>query len=119
MAAIPGYWPSTSRHSCSWAASWPSTTTSDSGSPGNRSSLPATAISLIFLAYLSGTVSARWAAGLTSRFGRRTVLIAGTALMAGGLALTLTELLASILAGLLLFTGGFFAAHSIGSGWTG
>ena len=24
-----------------------------------------------------------------------------------------------ILAGLLLFTGGFFAAHSIGSGWTG
>ena len=86
---------------------------------GEPFSLPATAISLIFLAYLSGTVSARWAAGLTSRFGRRTVLIAGTALMAGGLALTLTEQLAAILAGLLLFTGGFFAAHSIGSGWTG
>ena len=62
---------------------------------GEPFSLPATAISLIFLAYLSGTVSARWAAGLTSRFGRRTVLIAGTALMAGGLALTLTELLAA------------------------
>src|SRR6478752_7753376 len=82
-------------------------------------SLPATAISLIFLAYLSGTVSARWAAGLTSRFGRRTVLIAGTALMAGGLALTLTQSLVLILAGLVVFTGGFFAAHSIGSGWTG
>ena len=49
---------------------------------GEPFSLPATAISLIFLAYLSGTVSARWAAGLTSRFGRRNVLIAGTALMA-------------------------------------
>ena len=86
---------------------------------GEPFSLPVTAISLIFLAYLSGTVSARWAPGLTSRFGRRTVLIAGTALMAGGLALTLTELLVPILVGLLLFTGGFFAAHSIGSGWTG
>jgi len=86
---------------------------------GEPFSLPATLISLIFLAYLSGTVSARWAAGLTLRFGRRSVLLAGTALMVAGLALTLTQLLALILAGLLLFTGGFFAAHSIGSGWTG
>src|SRR6478735_3052174 len=86
---------------------------------GEPFSLPATLISLIFLAYLSGTVSARWAAGLTLRFGRRSVLLAGTALMVAGLALTLTQLLAMILAGLLLFTGGFFAAHSIGSGWTG
>jgi len=82
-------------------------------------SLPASLISLIFLAYLSGTVSARWAAGLTSRFGRRNVLVAGTVLMVAGLALTLTQFLVLILAGLLLFTGGFFAAHSIGSGWTG
>jgi predicted MFS family arabinose efflux permease len=86
---------------------------------GEPFGLPATLISLIFLAYLSGTVSARWAAGLTQRFGRRNVLVAGTALMVAGLALTLTQLLALILAGLLLFTGGFFAAHSIGSGWTG
>jgi predicted MFS family arabinose efflux permease len=39
--------------------------------------------------------------------------------MAAGLALTLTQVLALILAGLVIFTGGFFAAHSIGSGWTG
>ncbi|BCW67877.1 MFS transporter [Arthrobacter sp. NicSoilB4] len=82
-------------------------------------SLPATLISLIFLAYLSGTVSSRWAGGLAARFGRRTVLITGTVLMVAGLALTLTQLLALIMAGLLLFTGGFFAAHSIGAGWTG
>lgn len=81
--------------------------------------LPATLISLIFLAYLSGTLTSRWAAGLTARFGRRSVLLAGLILMVAGLALTLTQILALILAGLVIFTGGFFAAHSIGSGWTG
>ncbi|MDQ0755595.1 MFS transporter [Arthrobacter sp. B3I4] len=86
---------------------------------GEPFSLPASLISLIFLAYLSGTVTARWAAALTQRFGRRNVLITGTVLMVAGLALTLTQQLPLILAGLLLFTGGFFAAHSIGSGWTG
>ena len=81
--------------------------------------LPATLISLIFLAYLSGTVSSRWAAALTLRFGRRNVLLAGVLLMVAGLALTLTQPLAVILLGLVVFTGGFFAAHSIGAGWTG
>ncbi|SEI49420.1 Predicted arabinose efflux permease, MFS family [Arthrobacter sp. yr096] len=81
--------------------------------------LPATVVSLIFLAYLSGTVSSRWAAGLTSRFGRRNVLLTGIAVMSCGLALTLMENLAATLAGLVIFTGGFFAAHSVGSGWTG
>jgi predicted MFS family arabinose efflux permease len=81
--------------------------------------LPATLISLIFLAYLSGTVSSRWAAALTVRFGRRNVLLAGVLLMVVGLALTLTQFLAVILLGLVVFTGGFFAAHSIGAGWTG
>lgn len=82
-------------------------------------SLPATVISLIFLAYLAGTVTSRWAGGLTERFGRRAVLLAGIALMTAGLALTLTGMLVLILVGLLIFTGGFFAAHSIGAGWTG
>jgi predicted MFS family arabinose efflux permease len=86
---------------------------------GEPFSLPATVISLIFLAYLAGTVTSRWAGGLTERFGRRTVLLAGIALMTAGLALTLTGMLALILVGLLIFTGGFFAAHSIGAGWTG
>jgi YNFM family putative membrane transporter len=87
-----------------------------SGEPFN---LPVTLISLIFLAYLSGTFASPWAAGLTLRFGRRTVLLGGLALAAAGLAMTLTQSLAQILAGLVVFTGGFFAAHSIGAGWTG
>jgi predicted MFS family arabinose efflux permease len=81
--------------------------------------LPATVVSLMFLAYLSGTFTSRWAAGLTMRFGRRNVLLAGLALSTAGLALTFTPSLALILAGLVVFTGGFFAAHSIGAGWTG
>ncbi|CCQ45417.1 major Facilitator Superfamily protein [Pseudarthrobacter siccitolerans] len=86
---------------------------------GEPYGLPATVISLMFLAYLSGTITSRWAAGLTLRFGRRNVLLAGLALSTAGLALTLTPSLALILAGLVIFTGGFFAAHSIGAGWTG
>ncbi|MFJ4285018.1 MFS transporter [Paenarthrobacter nicotinovorans] len=81
--------------------------------------LPATVVSLIFLAYLSGTVSSRWAAGLTTRFGRRNVLVAGIVISSAGLALTLLENLVAILVGLVIFTGGFFADHSVGSGWTG
>lgn len=82
-------------------------------------SLPASMVSLIFLAYLSGTVSSRWAAGLTTRFGRRNVLVSGIAVMSAGLALTLVDNIVATLAGLVVFTGGFFAAHSVGSGWTG
>ncbi|MGO4591404.1 MFS transporter [Paenarthrobacter sp. 2TAF44] len=81
--------------------------------------LPTTLVSLIFLAYLSGTVSSRWAAGLTTRFGRRNVLLFGSLMMIAGLALTLAENLVATLIGLVVFTGGFFAAHSVGSGWTG
>ncbi|GAB3559489.1 MFS transporter [Arthrobacter alkaliphilus] len=81
--------------------------------------MPATLVSLIFLAYLSGTLSSRWGAGLSMCFGRRTVLLAGIATMTAGLGLTLWDNIAAVLAGLVVFTGGFFAAHSIGSGWTG
>ncbi len=81
--------------------------------------LPASVVSLLFLAYLSGTVSSRWGAALSLRFGRRNVLLAGIGCMAAGMALTLWDFLPTVLAGLLLFTAGFFAAHSIGAGWSG
>ncbi|WP_374200306.1 MFS transporter [Arthrobacter sp. M4] len=81
--------------------------------------LPTTMVSLIFLAYLAGTVSSRWAAELTSRWGRRRVLTAGIAVMITGILLTTVPVLAAILTGLVIFTAGFFAAHGIGSGWTG
>lgn len=80
---------------------------------------PASAVALLFLAYLAGTVSSRMVAGLAARWGRRTVLLASTVVMAAGLALTLATPVALILAGLVLFTAGFFGAHSTASGWTG
>ncbi|MGO2540964.1 MAG: MFS transporter [Specibacter sp.] len=80
---------------------------------------PASAVALLFLAYLAGTVSSRSVAGLAGRWGRRTVLLGSTAVMVAGLALTLAGPVAVILAGLVLFTAGFFGAHSIASGWTG
>ncbi|WP_258067144.1 MFS transporter [Arthrobacter sp. GMC3] len=81
--------------------------------------LPATAVALIFLAYLAGTVSSRAVASVAARFGRRTVLLASIAVMVCGLAITLAAALPAILLGLVLFTAGFFGAHSIASGWTG
>ena len=80
--------------------------------------LPASLASLLFLAYLAGTVSSRLAGGLTVRFGRLRVLLVSVPVILGGLAITLSDLLPVVLLGLLVFTGGFFAAHSVASGWT-
>ncbi|MGO4384249.1 MFS transporter [Specibacter sp. RAF43] len=81
--------------------------------------LPATAVALLFLAYLAGTVSARTVASLASRFGRRSVLVGSATTMLAGLGVTLAAPLPVILTGLVVFTAGFFAAHSVASGWTG
>lgn len=81
--------------------------------------LPATAVALLFLAYLAGTFSSRAVATIAARTGRRTVLLGSTGVMLAGLALTLAAPLPLILAGLVVFTAGFFGAHSIASGWTG
>lgn len=80
--------------------------------------LPASLASLLFLAYLAGTASSRLAGGLTARWGRLPLLLASVPVMLAGLAATLVDVLPVILAGLVVFTAGFFAAHSVASGWT-
>lgn len=80
--------------------------------------LPASLVSLLFLAYLSGTATSRIAGGLTVRFGRLTVLVASVPVIIAGLAITLADSLPLVIVGLIVFTGGFFAAHSVASGWT-
>lgn len=80
---------------------------------------PASAVALLFLAYLAGTFSSRMVAGMAGRWGRRAVLLASIGVMVGGLAMTLASQIVLILMGLVLFTAGFFGAHSIASGWTG
>lgn len=81
--------------------------------------LPGWAIGLIFLAYLAGTVSAPRAGELAARHGRYVVLVTSVLVMVAGLLLTLTEPLWLVLLGLLVLTAGFFAAHSVASGWAG
>lgn len=80
--------------------------------------LPAWIVTLLFLAYLAGTVSSPWAGVLASRVGRFPVLLASIGVMAVGACLLVVPLSAVVLVGLVLFTAGFFGAHAIASGWT-
>lgn len=81
--------------------------------------LPPAVAAVIFLAGLSGAVSARLAARLASRYGRRRMLLLSSATMAAGVALTIPNYLPTVLFGLLVFTTAYFSAHSIASGWVG
>lgn len=79
--------------------------------------LPAWLVTLLFVAYLAGTVSSPWAGALASRHGRYPVLLGGTAVMALGALLMVVPNVVAVLGGLVLFTAGFFAAHAVASGW--
>ena len=76
-------------------------------------------VSLVFVAYLAGTWASPRAGAEATRFGRRPVLLVSIAIMALGVAITLSGNVFVVLAGLLIATAGFFGAHSIASGWTG
>lgn len=76
------------------------------------------AVSLVFLAYLAGTWSSARTGHLVVRYGRRRVLIAATAVLAAGVAATLSSWLPVVLTGLVVLTAGFFGAHAVASGWT-
>ena len=80
--------------------------------------VPQSVISVLFLAYLSGTWSSARAGGLAGRFGRKPVLLDSALVMLGGLLLTAVPWLPVVVAGLLVFTAGFFAAHSVASAGT-
>ena len=82
-------------------------------------SLPPYLVSLVFVAYLAGTWASSRAGAEATRFGRKRVLLASIAVMAAGVAITVSDNLFAVLAGLLIATAGFFGAHSIASGWTG
>ncbi|MEO7578749.1 MAG: MFS transporter, partial [Massilia sp.] len=69
--------------------------------------------------YLIGIFSSVWAGRLADRLGRRKVLWLVMSLMLAGLLLTLADALPAIVAGMALFTFGFFASHSVASSWVG
>ena len=76
-------------------------------------------IGAVFLLYVVGMFSSPWAGRQADRRGSSRVLGAMLALCAVGLALTLSNALTMIIAGVALFTFGFFAAHSVASSWVG
>ncbi|RSM42317.1 MFS transporter [Amycolatopsis balhimycina DSM 5908] len=73
--------------------------------------------SLVFLAYATGSVSSAAAGRLVARVGRRRALIGSLLLTAAGATLTLPDSLPLVIAGFLLLTCAFFAAHAVANGW--
>lgn len=69
--------------------------------------------------YLAGIYSSARVGSLADRLGRRRVLWVVIAIMLAGALLTLAEPLWLILAGMLVFSFGFFGAHSVASSWIG
>lgn len=82
-------------------------------------SLPIWLASLIFLAYLAGTISSPRAGALASKYGRKPVLIVGNLVMMAGTAATVVPNLWVVITGTVVLTGGFFASHAVASGWAG
>ncbi|MGH3448365.1 MAG: MFS transporter [Nocardioidaceae bacterium] len=81
--------------------------------------LSATLISLVFVFYIFGTVSANWMGRLTDRRSRRSVMMLGFAIMACGAAVSLSDILPLVLVGTAAMVFGFFGAHSTASGFVG
>lgn len=76
-------------------------------------------VGLLSVAYLTGTWSSPKAGTLSQRYGRGPIMLLFTGVMLLGLLLTLFSSLWLIFAGMLLFSAGFFAAHSVASSWIG
>lgn len=76
-------------------------------------------VSLVFLVYLLGSASASIAGQSANRFDRGTLVMIFLCVMAAGALLTLAEPLPVIIAGVSVFTAGFFAAHTVASSWVG
>ncbi|MEZ0581982.1 MFS transporter [Erwinia sp. STN24] len=82
-------------------------------------SLSQAVVGLLSVVYLTGSWSSPKAGAMTAKYGRAAVLLASVTLMLAGVLITLANTLWLILPGMMLFTAGFFAAHSVASGWIG
>lgn len=76
-------------------------------------------VGLLSVVYLTGSYSSPKAGALTARYGRGPVLSVAILLMLAGLGMTALSSLFAIFGGMMLFTAGFFAAHSVASSWIG
>lgn len=76
-------------------------------------------VALIFLAYAFGAGGSSLMGGLVDRFGRAPLLFWALGIMTCGLLLTLASQVLIVIAGIIIFTIGFFGAHAIASAWVG
>lgn len=76
-------------------------------------------VALIFLAYAIGAGGSSHSGAAAERFGRGRLLAGALATMAGGAVLTAVPTVLAIVAGVVVFTVGFFAAHAVASAWVG
>ncbi|MGB9092046.1 MAG: MFS transporter [Pseudomonas farsensis] len=76
-------------------------------------------VGLLSVVYLSGIYSSAQVGALADRLGRRRVFWVSIVVMAGGMLMTLASPLSMIIVGMLVFTFGFFGAHSVASSWIG
>ena len=86
------------------------------GTPYNMSQA---IVGILSVVYLMGTYSSPKAGVLTGVYGRGPVLIGAIIIMLAGILLTAFSPVWLIFIGMILVTGGFFAAHSVASGWIG
>src|SRR3546814_16187170 len=76
-------------------------------------------VGLLAVVYLSGIYSSAKVGALADKLGRRKMLWATIALMLAGLVLTMATPLWLVVLGMLVFTFGFFGAHSVARSWIG
>ncbi|MGW7776184.1 MFS transporter [Pseudomonas machongensis] len=76
-------------------------------------------VGLLSVVYLSGIYSSAQVGALADRLGRRRVFWASILVMAAGMLMTLFTPLPVVIVGMLVFTFGFFGAHSVASSWIG
>jgi len=86
---------------------------------GHDFGLSHTQVGLIFLAYAFGSVSSTVMGNLVNTHGRRRILCSAMGIMTIGLVLTIGSSLWLVIVGIVLFTIGFFGAHSVASAWVG
>jgi MFS transporter, YNFM family, putative membrane transport protein len=81
--------------------------------------LASSMVGLLFVLYLAGTWSSAFAGRLVDRRGRAFALSIALPTAVIGLLATGPHAVAMIVVGVGVFTAGFFAAHTVASGWVG
>ncbi|MBW7984408.1 YNFM family putative membrane transporter [Enterobacillus tribolii] len=76
-------------------------------------------VGVLSVVYLTGSYSSPKAGSLTGKYGRGPVLSVSILIMLCGLLITALTPLTAVFIGMMLFTTGFFAAHSVASSWIG